>query len=87
MPFMAADFYVQRALQGRCEVSDAVGHGTSGRVVEPYSIWCKERAGVFARDFPITRYDEVGGNEFLPITCSAFGYGECLFVDSPPPGD
>ena len=61
---MAADFYVQCALQGRGEVSDAVGHGKSGRVGEPYSVWGKERAGVFASDFPVTRYDEVGGDEF-----------------------
>ena len=62
MPFMAANFYEQRALKGRGEVPDAVGHGNSGRVGEPYSIWGKEEAGVFASDFPVTRYDEVGGD-------------------------
>ena len=45
-------------------MSDAVGHGNSGTVGEPYSIQCKKRAGVFASKFPITIYDEVGGNEF-----------------------
>ena len=55
---------MQRTVLGRGEVFDACCDQKLGRVGESHSIWGKERAGVFARDLSLTRYDEVGVNEF-----------------------
>ena len=64
MSSLVADFYVQCTIPGRGEVFDAFGDRKSGRLSESYTIWGKKRAGVFARNFSLTRYDEVGGKEF-----------------------